>query len=152
MMAVNKTKKIVLIDEDEEFSTQAKKAIEHDNNHIEIIVLDSKENALEKIKESNLHGIISNYNLGNRDGLELLKKIRIGRQLNIPFILLMDRVDSKTRLKALKLDANRVFHKKKNLELSCQILKEIIKQELLDYKTKKELEHHRKREIHMVGL
>jgi len=76
-----------------------------------------------------------------------LRKLRKERRLEIPFILLIEEWNHGLILRALKLDANRVILKRENTILSGQILSKIVKQVLLNYKMRKELEYHREEEF-----
>lgn len=144
---INDIEKIMLIDRDKDFLTQAKKTIESENEDVEVLTTTSIEKSIVELEEHNFQVIISSYDIGKEDDLELLREVRKEKLSNIPFILLIDRGCDKVMLKALKLGANRVFLKRENEVLSCQILREIVKQELLNQKMRKEIEHHRNKEF-----
>ncbi len=146
-MMINDIEKIMLIDRDKDFLTQAKKTIESENEDVEVLTTTSIEKSIVELEEHNFQVIISSYDIGKEDDLELLREVRKEKLSNIPFILLIDRGCDKVMLKALKLGANRVFLKRENEVLSCQILREIVKQELLNQKMRKEIEHHRNKEF-----
>ncbi len=143
-MTINNTGKIILIDQDLDFSTQVKRVIEQESEYVELIMTTSRDKALEKLNESNFCAILSAYNIESGDDLELLKEVRKERGLDIPYILLMDKMNDRVMLRALDLGANRVFHKRKNVVLSSQILNKILKQEIQYYELRKELEYQRK--------
>ncbi len=149
-MTINDIEKIMLIDRDMDFLEQAKKTIESENKDVEVLTTTSIERSIVELEEHKLQVIISSYNIGEKDGLELLRKLRKEKWSNLPFILLIDGENDTVMLKALQLGANRVFLKRENEVLSCQILSEIVRQELLNHKMRKELEHLRKRSPNII--
>lgn len=137
-------KRVLLLDQDTEFLDQAKNLIEEDNDMIDVDIASNIDIGMNKLSEYDHHVIVSHHKIGGYEGLEFLEDVRRKLGSDIPFILLMNKKDNRITLKALKLEANRVFHKGENLFLSCQILNEIIKKEILNYNLKKELEHNRR--------
>jgi len=143
-MKFENRKKVLLLGQNVDFLNHAKNMIEDDNETIDMIIVSDVNEGLNKLTNDQYYAVISDYDLGEKECLDFLKEVRDERGIRIPFILLMDDGKDEDMLKALRLNANRVFYKKKNLLLSCKILKEILEQEILNYEIKKELEHNRK--------
>jgi len=143
-MEIEFVDKVLLLKEDQKVTEKMKTYLENGCN-LEVIIKNSSRNALKSLEEENFDLIVSEFQMTEISGIEFLKKTRIEKRIDIPFIFFTEKKNQKNILKALNAGANRVIHMGDDTLLSCQILKKALKQEKLNYELIKELKSHRKR-------
>ena len=90
---MKKTIKLLLIDDNDAFLEMAKTFLLKQDQELEITVVNSASNALNKMEKQDFDVIICDYQMPGMDGLELLEKLR--REGNsIPFIIFTGRGQS----------------------------------------------------------
>ncbi len=137
------TKKLLLVGDDSDVLDQVKIELENESENIDVIPASSPNKALKVLEEENFDGIISDYHLSEIGGIQFLDDVREDKKVDIPFIFFTGKRKQEIILKALEAGANRVLHRGDDIILFCKILNQTLGQEILNYKRKKELEHHR---------
>ncbi len=113
--------KIRIIDKDEDLLEKAESFIEDKKDSYQIETFTSSEKALEKLEKTTPDIIISEYDLPEVNGLELLKRLR-EKEKNIPFIIFTKVQESEVLLRALKLDVNDYILKGRDSEADLENL------------------------------
>lgn len=132
--------RVLLVDDDPDFLDSASSYIKKHNRNLDIEAVRSFEDALELVKEDGFDCIVSDYQMSGFNGLELLKKIRDGLGLDLPFILFSEKCREDVAVEALNLGADRYLQKGENLKTQLSDLSDYISQEGSSYITKKEKE------------
>lgn len=138
------TNKVLFIDDDHDFLGQVNAFFEKEGVGIDMITSSSASEGLSLLGEKDFDAVVSCFKVQDTEYVDFLNKIRNKREMDIPFVLLIDKKDNELILKALKEGVNRVIHKEENVTLSCKILTEILNQEIQQYLKNKEVEHYRK--------
>ncbi len=139
------TKKLLLVNDDPDILDRVKMVLEKESKSIDVISASSSSMALKILEKENFDVIVSDYQMSEMDSIEFLKKVRGEKEMEMPFIFFTEKRTKKIVLKALKTGANRVVHKGNDVMMSCKVLNQALKQEMLHYVRKKELERHRKK-------
>ncbi len=107
---MKKTIKLLLIDDNDAFLEMAKTFLLKQDQELEITVVNSASNALNKMEKQDFDVIICDYQMPGMDGLELLEKLR--REGNsIPFIIFTGRGREDVVIRALNLGATNYVQK-----------------------------------------
>ncbi len=137
-MDIEFRRKILVVSDDPKLSNLIKINLQNVNDKLDVITVLSDDKGLELLNEDNFDVIILNYDKYNQDDLGFLEKVR-KRNIDIPFILIMDYKDNNITYKAFKRKADRILLIDHDIKLTCKILSEMIKKEISRYKTKKAL-------------
>jgi len=101
--------RVLHVDDDADFLKCSKRILElHDPFQIETAL--SVKEALQKIRQKPYDVIVSDYQMPERNGLNLLKELR-NRGNNVPFILFTGKGREEIAIEALNLGADRYFNK-----------------------------------------
>ncbi len=138
------TKKMLLVGDNTDVLNQVKIALENESEDIDLTLVSSGNKALKLLEREDFDMIVSDYQVLDMGAIEFLKEVKGDMRIRIPFVLFTRKKEGDIVLKALKEGANRVIHRSDDIRLSCKILHQAIKQEMLDYVRKKELERHRR--------
>jgi len=143
-MEVESAKKVLFVDDDNEFSDKARKILENENEKIDVITASSTSQALHLLEKNDFEAIVSNHQIFESGSEEFLDEVRGDKEMEIPLILFAEKRKKEIVLEALELGANRVLNKGEDgIKLSCKILSKALKQEIQNYRNKKELERYR---------
>jgi PAS domain S-box-containing protein len=126
--------RILHVDDDIAFLELAKQCLElHTDMQVESA--NSAEEALKKLETSKFDVIISDYQMAEKDGLELLKELN-SRNVAIPFVLLTGKSRDEIGVKALDLGAFRYMNKTGSPRVAYAELESCIRQAVTYSKTK----------------
>jgi len=134
------TNKVLLLDKDPEFLMEMKSNFDKEGEVIDLVTSSSASKGIGLLGEENFDAVVSCSRMQKRDYIDFLNKIRNEREIEVPFVLLIDKKDNEIILEALKEGVNRVIHKEENINLSYNILLEVLNQEIQQYLRNKELE------------
>lgn len=101
--------RILLVDDDEDFLKTAKEILEMKNN-FEVTNAFSVNSALKKLKEVSFDVVVSDYEMPEKTGIDLLSKLR-SQGSGLPFILFTGKGREEVAIRALNLGADRYVNK-----------------------------------------
>jgi DNA-binding response OmpR family regulator len=104
--------RVLHVDDDDDFLIISKRFLERQGS-FQIETASSVKEALQKIKQKKYDVIISDYQMPEMNGLDLLKELRAGEN-NVPFILLTGEGREEIAMEALNFGADRYFNKNGN--------------------------------------
>jgi DNA-binding response OmpR family regulator len=104
--------RVLHVDGDDDFLIISKRFLERQGS-FQIETASSVKEALQKIKQKKYDVIISDYQMPEMNGLDLLKELRAGEN-NVPFILLTGEGREEIAMEALNFGADRYFNKNGN--------------------------------------
>lgn len=108
---MNSTKKILVADDDPAITQIIQTILSHTMECTLIIAQDGEE-AWQAIQENELDLIISDWNMPNKTGAQLLEDVRKDNQFShIPFLMLTTRSDKDSVLKAVGAGVTQYMHK-----------------------------------------
>ncbi len=119
----------MMVDDEPHILEQAKIFLERELEEIEVYPVDSPNEAISKVQEDNFDAIISDYQMPEMSGLELLREIR-AITMDIPFIMFTGRGHEEVAMEALNLGADRYLRKEGDPRSLYGILASSIKQEV----------------------
>ncbi len=131
---------ILFVDDEEGLLDQAKIFLEQMEYDFNVSTVRSSEEALEKLNNENHDAIISDYQMPQIDGLELLEIIRKEKNRDLPFIIFTGRGREEVAIKALNLGADRYIQKGGSPKSQYGILAEAINQEVRRHQIESKLE------------
>ncbi len=129
--------KILFIDDERGLCEQAKIFLEKENDRFEVETAISAEEGLELFEEKEYDVIVSDYQMPDMDGLELLKEIKQGHENAIPFIMFTGKGREEIAMKALNLGADRYLQKGGTPRSQYAVLADAIDQEYEHYQSEK---------------
>jgi PAS domain S-box-containing protein len=103
--------KLLLIDNDPQFLDLTVRSLEKEDSNIEIEKCETPKKALKLLEEEDFDGILSDYDMPEMDGLELLKRVRL-RWPDMPFIMVTGAGDEEVASEAMRLGVDDYFKKK----------------------------------------
>ncbi|MFO7991199.1 MAG: response regulator [Thermoplasmata archaeon] len=128
--------KVIFVDDDSGFLDQAKFVLEKNDPKMDVVPIQSGNEALEYLEENEADIVVSDYKMPEMDGLELLKKLR-EKDHEMPFIIFTGKGREEIAMKALNLGADRYFRKGGDPMAQYEMLAQAINQEVTHYRTKK---------------
>jgi DNA-binding response OmpR family regulator len=102
--------RILLVDDDPEFLGITKEFLLQEEPALDILTTPNPSKALEITRTQSLDAIVSDYQMPEMDGLQLLAQIRTDGNF-LPFIMFTGRGREEVAIKALNLGANRYLKK-----------------------------------------
>ena len=120
--------KTLIVDDEETLLEQAEVFLKERDEQIQVQTVSSAEKALKILEEEEFDVIVSDYQMPDTDGLELLKEIKSEKDFDIPFIMFTGKGREDVAVKALNLGADRYVQKGGDPEIQYDILMEAIKQ------------------------
>ncbi len=137
--------KTLIVDDDRSLLEQAEGFLERIDNEIKLQTLFSAEKALDVINEEDFDVIVSDYQMPEMDGLELLEEIREKRDSDIPFIMFTGKGREEVAIEALNLGADQYVQKKGGPKSQYRVLVNAIEQEVEHHRTKLNLKNSEKK-------
>ncbi len=131
--------KIILVDDEGDLLQQAKIFLERLDDELQVDTFTSPEMALNKIEEEDYDAVVSDYQMPDIDGLELLKNVREEREMDIPFIMFTDKGREEVAMEALNLGANRYLQKGGDPKAQYRVLNEAIRNEISHHRANKRI-------------
>jgi len=135
--------KALLVDDEHDFLEQTKIFIENNLESLKLDTVSNVQDALQKLENHEYSAIISDYQMGEMNGLEFLKIIREEKNSNIPFIIFTGRGREDVAIEALNLGANRYIHKGGDPRSQYGVLSNALINEIDSYKKDKRLKNSR---------
>jgi len=142
-MDIKIIRKLLLVDDDPDILNRIKIALENENHRVDLIMTYSPKKALNILDKEDFDCIVSDYHLSEINGVQFLEAVREKKKIDTPFILYIGGSKQETVLKALEAGADRVLHRGDDIIVFSKILNHSLGQEILNYRRKKELKHHR---------
>ncbi len=96
---------MLFVDDDKEFLVITKEFLKKSSPSFEIITVSSGKEALQKLNEESFDAIVSDYQMPQMDGLELLENLR-SKDNSIPFLMFTGRGREEVAMQALNLGAD----------------------------------------------
>ena len=124
-----KNLKVLLIDDDPDLLHQGKIFLEQKRDCLEVETANSGEDGLEKIEEKSYDAVVSDHQMPDMTGVELLKETR-DRGYEIPIILFTGRGREEVAMEALNNGANRYLRKGGDPKSQYGVLAQAIIQEV----------------------
>ena len=121
--------RVLLIDDDPDLLQQGKIFLERKRDCLEIETANSGKDGLEKIEEETYDAVVSDHQMPDMTGVELLKKTR-NRGYDIPIILFTGRGREEVAMEALNNGANRYLRKGGDPKSQYGVLAQAIIQEV----------------------
>ncbi len=118
----------LLVDDDQSFLEQEEIFLKKEDENLQPDTVVSAEEALEKMENSNYDVIVSDYQMPEMDGLELLEKVR-EQESDIPFIIFTGKGREEVAMEALNLGADRYLQKGGDPRSQFSVLSKAIEQE-----------------------
>lgn len=117
--------KVLVVDDEADFLEIAELYLEREKEGLEVVTVNSGEEAFEILKEGNYDAVVSDYKMPIVDGLELLERVR-DFGMDIPFFILTAKGNEKVAQEALNLEANGYFNKFKKLKKGFNKLADVL--------------------------
>ncbi|MHA1910051.1 MAG: PAS domain S-box protein [Candidatus Kariarchaeaceae archaeon] len=128
-----------MCDDDKRMLTMSKEYLNRMDPSLNVICVNTVDAAIEIVDSQNIDLIVSDYQMPDRDGLDLLRHLRIEKQNYIPFIIFTGQSREEVAIEALNLGANRFIQKGVDIKAQYSLLARIINQEYLNYRTQENL-------------
>ncbi|MBD3405260.1 MAG: PAS domain S-box protein [Candidatus Lokiarchaeota archaeon] len=125
--------KVLIVDDEPHLLSLAKRFLERENSNIEVVTVKTAADALDLIERTEFDIIVSDYQMREMDGLELLEIIRESGN-DIPFIIWTGRSREEVAIRALNLGAT--HYVKKGADIKSQYVQ-------LCHLITQAVEHHR---------
>lgn len=136
--------KVLFVDDEEGILDQAKIFLKKEDDDLDITTAHSGKKAVELLDENEFDVIVSDYQMPEMDGLELLKIIKTERKMNLPFILFTGKGREEIAMEALNIGADRYIKKGADPKSQYGVLADAVNQEVRHYKTEKSLKRKNK--------
>lgn len=142
---------LILVDDNPDLIEQAKCFLQKEDERSNILTTTSPSEAYKKIKEKDFDAIISDYQMPEMTGIELLRKIRNGDD-NTPFIIFTGKGREEVAIRALNLGADRYIQKGYDIETQYSLLANNIKQVIYLDESKRRSKIKKTRSKHFTKL
>lgn len=129
---------VLLLDDEEGFLEQEKIFLQRNNEKINPETVTSPGKALKSLKDDEYDCIVSDYQMPNINGLELLRKVKKERNLDIPFIMFTGKGREEVAIEALNLGTDRYLQKGGDPKSQFEVLSKAIDQETKHRRTENE--------------
>ncbi len=130
---------VLLVDDEPGILDLAKIYLEKEEEDFVVETVLSGKEAVELLEERDYSCIVSDYQMPEMNGLELLEVVREDLEIEVPFIMFTGRGREEVAIKALNLGADRYIQKGGDPNSQYAVLAEAIKQEHKSYKTEMDL-------------
>ena len=125
--------KIIIVEDDKEIREELKILLE--NSEYEVQVISDFEHIIEKIIEEQVHLILLDINLPNKDGFEICSKIRA--KSKVPIIFVTSRNNSMDELKGIMLGGDDYIEKPYNVPILLARIKNLLNRTYLEERESK---------------
>ncbi|MFP4143123.1 MAG: PAS domain S-box protein [Thermoplasmata archaeon] len=129
---------VLHVDDEPAFLDQTEIFLEKEEEELDVTTVQSPTKGLELLEERDFDVIVSDYQMPDMDGLELLRVVREERESKIPFIILTGKGREEVAMKALNLGADRYLQKGGDPKTLFCVLAQAIKQEYESFEKEKE--------------
>ena len=125
--------KIIIVEDDKEIREELKILLE--NSGYEVQIISDFEHIIEKIIEEQVHLILLDINLPNKDGFEICSKIRA--KSKVPIIFVTSRNNSMDELKGIMLGGDDYIEKQYNVQILLARIKNLLNRTYLEERESK---------------
>ena len=125
--------KIIIVEDDKEIREELKILLE--NSGYEVQIISDFEHIIEKIIEEQVHLILLDINLPNKDGFEICSKIRA--KSKVPIIFVTSRNNSMDELKGIMLGGDDYIEKPYNVPILLARIKNLLNRTYLEERESK---------------
>lgn len=129
----------LIVDDEPDLLDQAEYYLTEEKEQIKIEKATSVDEALEMLEEKDFHVIVSDFQMGEKNGLDLLKIVRNQRN-DMPFIIFTGRGREEVAIEALNLGADRYLQKGRDPKSQYGVLADAIVQEVENWRSEKRFE------------
>ncbi|MFP4001279.1 MAG: PAS domain S-box protein, partial [Thermoplasmata archaeon] len=129
---------VLHVDDEPAFLDQTEIFLEKEEEELDVTTVQSPTKGLELLDDRDFDVIVSDYQMPDMDGLELLRVVREERESKIPFIILTGKGREEVAMKALNLGADRYLQKGGDPKTLFCVLAQAIKQEYESFEKEKE--------------
>lgn len=130
---------VLYVDDDRSLLDLTKTFLENRSDAIAVETTDSPTTALDLIVDGDYDAVISDYQMPEMDGLELLERVRNDHDDDVPFIIFTGRSREEVAIEALNLGADRYLQKGGDPTSQYGVLLQAIEQEVEHYRTQERL-------------
>lgn len=103
--------RVLYVDDDEGLLALTKRFLESADDGIEVETTDSPRRARRLLESESFDAVVSDYQMPEMSGLELLLELRDGRDSGIPFVIFTGRSREEVAIEALNLGADSYLQK-----------------------------------------
>ena len=121
---------LLFVDDEPDLLEVSKILINRIDPNINIATATSAEKALEMLEEQHYDVIVSDYQMPEMNGLDLLNSVRNEKMSNIPFIMFTGRGREEIAMEALNSGANCYFQKGTDVKSQYTLLVDAIRKEV----------------------
>ena len=130
---------VLICDDDKRMLTLSKEYLNRIDPSLNVTCAETVDKAIELVDTKHIDVIVSDYQMPDRDGLDLLRHLRIEKENYIPFIIFTGQSREEVAIEALNLGANQFIQKGVDIKAQYNLLARIINQEYLNYQTQENL-------------
>ncbi len=134
----SKLLEVLFVDDETGILEQAKDFLEKEDERLKIKTTTSPKEALELLEENTIDAIVSDYKMPDMTGLELLRDIREGKEIDIPFIIFTGKGGERVALEALNLGADKYLRKGGDLKSQYKDMANAIVQGAKEFRKERE--------------
>ncbi|MFW5898461.1 MAG: PAS domain S-box protein, partial [Candidatus Saliniplasma sp.] len=129
--------KVLHVDDELDFLEVSKVFLQREEESLDVTTVQTPKRALELLEKEDFDVIVSDYQMPDMDGLELLEEIRNEKGIDIPFIMFTGKGREEVAIKSINLGANRYLQKGGEPKSQYGVLVDAIKQEVLHHRSEK---------------
>lgn len=141
--------RVLYIDDDESLLSLTKDFLETRASRISVETTSSPRRGLALIENRNFDAVVSDYQMPEMDGLEVLDRLRSDRDDDIPFVMFTGKGRKEVAIDALNLGADRYLQKGGDPTSQYGVLAQAIEQEVEHHRTERQL-HKRDENLKIV--
>ncbi|ELZ88597.1 response regulator [Haloferax sulfurifontis] len=105
------SRRVLYVDDDEGLLALTKRFLESTDDEIEVVTTDSPRRALALLASESFDAVVSDYQMPEMSGLELLSVLREERGSDVPFVIFTGRSREEVAIEALNLGADSYLQK-----------------------------------------
>ncbi|MFP4005227.1 MAG: PAS domain-containing protein [Candidatus Hadarchaeia archaeon] len=137
--------KILLVDDNKTLLDQAKLFLEREDECLEVDTVSSPQKALELVEKGDYSAVISDYQMPEMNGLELIQSIKKKKDKRIPFIIFTGKGREEVAMKAVNIGVDHYIQKGGDPKSQYTVLANMIKKCGERYQSKRELRESERR-------
>lgn len=139
-MAPDPSISVLYVDDDPALLDLTEQFVQSENDAIDVTTAEGAPAALDLLDERTVDAVVSDYQMPEMDGLELLHTLREERDSDVPFIIFTGRGREEVAVEALNLGADRYLQKGGDPTAQYGVLVQAIEQEVEHHRTRTALE------------
>ncbi|GAB3423185.1 hypothetical protein GCM10027435_28780 [Haloparvum alkalitolerans] len=139
-MAPDPSISVLYVDDDPALLDLTEQFLESENDALAVTTAKGAPAALDLLEERSFDAVVSDYQMPEMDGLELLRTLREQRDSDVTFIIFTGRGREEVAVEALNLGADRYLQKGGDPTAQYGVLVQAIEQEVAHHRTRTALE------------